>query len=79
MKAIETIKEVMKVTGTTLSDLEKYSDLGSLSNISQMLNRNDLKVGTFVEMLEVMGFQLIAQSGETDNEIIVDNDERWTV
>lgn len=74
MKAIETIREVMKVTGTTLSDLEKYSDLGSLSNISQMLNRNDLKVGTFVEMLEVMGFQLIAQSGETDNEIIVDND-----
>ena len=66
----------MKVTGTTLSDLEKYSDLGSLSNISQMLNRNDLKVGTFVEMLEVMGFQLIAQSGETDNEIIVDNDGR---
>lgn len=74
MKAIETVREVMKVTGTTLSDLEKYSDLGSLSNISQMLNRNDLKVGTFVEMLEVMGFQLIAQSGETDNEIIVDND-----
>ena len=74
MKAIETIREVMKVTGTTLSDLEKYSDLGSLSNISQMLNRNDLKVGTFVEMLEVMGFQLIVQSGETDNEIIVDND-----
>ena len=74
MTAIETVQKIMEQTGTTLSDFEKYSRLGSSSNICQMLSRNDLKVGTFVEMLETMGFQLIAQSGETDEEIIVDNE-----
>lgn len=74
MTAIETVQKIMEQTGTTLSDFEKYSSLGSSSNICQMLSRNDLKVGTFVEMLETMGFQLIAQSGETDEEIIVDNE-----
>ena len=33
-----------------------------------MLHRNDLKVGTFVKMLEVMGYQLIVQNTESISE-----------
>lgn len=75
MTAIQAIRKVMESTETSLSDLEEYTYLGSTSNICQMLGRKDLKVSTFVEMLEAMGYQLIVQSGESDNEIIVDYDE----
>lgn len=74
MTAIETIRLLMQQEGYTLSELAEYSDLGSKSNICQMLSREDLKVGTFVKMLEVMGYQLIAQ-GANDNEFVIDNEE----
>lgn len=74
MTAIETIRMLMQQEGYTLSELAKYSDLGSKSNICQMLSREDLKVGTFVKMLEVMGYQLVAQ-GANDNEVVIDNEE----
>lgn len=74
MTAIETIRMLMQQEGYTLSELAEYSDLGSKSNICQMLSREDLKVGTFVKMLEVMGYQLIAQ-GANDNEFVIDNEE----
>ncbi len=74
MTAIETIRMLMQQEGYTLSELAEYSDLGSKSNICQMLSREDLKVGTFVKMLEVMGYQLVAQ-GANDNEFVIDNEE----
>lgn len=74
MTAIETIRMLMQQEGYTLSELAEYSDLGSKSNICQMLSREDLKVGTFVKMLEVMGYQLVAQ-GTNDNEFVIDNEE----
>lgn len=74
MTAIETIRLLMQQEGYTLSELAEYSDLGSKSNICQMLSREDLKVGTFVKMLEVMGYQLVAQ-GANDNEFVIDNEE----
>lgn len=74
MTAIETIRMLMQQEGYTLSELAEYSDLGSKSNICQMLSREDLKVGTFVKMLEVMGYQLVAQ-GANDNEVVIDNEE----
>ena len=64
----------MQQEGYTLSELAEYSDLGSKSNICQMLSREDLKVGTFVKMLEVMGYQLVAQ-GANGSEFVVDNEE----
>lgn len=75
MTAIETIKKIMEMSETTLSDLEEYAGVGTKSNICQMLSRNDLKVGTFVKMLESMGFQLVAQSTENSEEIIIDYEE----
>lgn len=74
MRAIETVRKIMNSTGTTLADLEDYTELGTASNICQMLTRNDLKVGTFVEILETMGFQLVAQSEETGEEYVIDNE-----
>lgn len=74
MTAIETIRMLMQQEGYSLSELAEYSDLGSKSNICQMLSREDLKVGTFVKMLEVMGYQLVAQ-GANDNEFVIDNEE----
>lgn len=74
MTAIETIRLLMQQEGYSLSELAEYSDLGSKSNICQMLSREDLKVGTFVKMLEVMGYQLVAQ-GANGSEFVVDNEE----
>lgn len=74
MTAIETIRLLMQQEGYTLSELAEYSDLGSKSNICQMLSREDLKVGTFVKMLEVMGYQLVAQ-GANDNKFVIDSEE----
>lgn len=76
MTAIETICEIMEANKVSLSELSEYADLGSKSNVHQMLNRRkDLKVGTFVKMLEALGYQLIAQSEETDEEFILDYEE----
>lgn len=74
MTAIEIIQQIRQTNHVNLSELAEYADLGTVSNISQILSRNDLKVETFVAMLEVMGYQLVVQSAESDDEIIVDYD-----
>lgn len=76
MTAIEIVQNIMQDTGTSLGELAEYADLGSKSNVHHLLNlRNDLKVGTFVKMLEALGYQLIVQSTETEEEeILVDYD-----
>lgn len=73
MKAIEIIQTAMVDTGTSLSELAEYGNLGTKENVYQMLKRKDLKVGSFAAMLEVMGYQLVAQNTEnSDDEIVVD-------
>lgn len=75
MTAIEIIRLLMEKEGYTLSELAEYSDLGSKSNICQMLSREDLKVSTFCKMLEVLGHELIVQSIEPNGEeLIIDYD-----
>ena len=75
MTAIEITRLLMQQEGYTLSELAEYSDLGSKSNICQMLSREDLKVSTFVKMLEVLGYELVAQSTEPNGEeLVVDYD-----
>lgn len=57
----------------SLAELSEYADLGSKSNVHHLLNlRKDLKVGTFVKMLEALGYQLVIQSEETEDEIVID-------
>lgn len=75
MTAIEIIENLMKQNQVTLSELAEYGDFGSKENVFQMLKRNDLKVGTFVKMLEVMGYQLVVENVENDDEIIIDYEE----
>lgn len=71
MNAIETVRQLMTVTDTRLKDLSDYTSLGTPSNISQMLSCKDLKVSTLVEILEMMGYQLLAVSFEGE-EIVID-------
>lgn len=75
MRAIEVVESIMSNTGTSLSELAEYGELGTKENVYQMLHRNDLKVSTFVKMLEVLGYQLIAQNTETEEDIIIDYEE----
>jgi len=72
MTAIDTIENLMKSTGTTFAELAEYAGLGSKENVYQMLKRQDLKVGTFVRLLEVLGFQLVVQGVESSEEIVMD-------
>lgn len=74
MTAIEAIEQIMKETDSSFSFLSEYADLGTRENIYQMLHRNDLKVGTFVKLAEVMGYQLVLCNPETDEDIIIDYD-----
>ena len=73
MTAIEAICYIMETNGVSLAELSEYADLGSKSNVHHLLNlRKDLKVGTFVKMLEALGDQLVIQSEETEDEIVID-------
>lgn len=75
MTAIEIIQKLMQDTETSLADIAEYGDLGTKENVHRMLHCNDLKVGVFVKMLEVLGYELIAQSTEPNGEeLIVDYD-----
>lgn len=72
MTAIEAICYIMETNGVSLAELSEYADLGSKSNVHHLLNlRKDLKVGTFVKMLEALGYQLVIQSEETEDEIVI--------
>lgn len=75
MTAIDIIHMIMKNSNISLSELTEYVDMGTKSNVCQLLSRNDLKVGTFVKLLETMGFQLIAQNMENSEEFILDYEE----
>lgn len=73
MTAIEAICYIMETNGVSLAELSEYADLGSKSNVHHLPNlRKDLKVGTFVKMLEALGYQLVIQSEETEDEIVID-------
>lgn len=73
MTAIEAICDIMETNGVSFAELSEYADLGSKSNVHHLLNlRKDLKVGTFVKMLEALGYQLVIQSEETEDEIVID-------
>lgn len=58
MTAIDTVRRIMENHDISLSELTEYADMGTKQNVCQILSRKDLKVGTFVKLLEVMGFQL---------------------
>lgn len=74
MTAIEMIETAMKESDMSFADIAEYGNLGTKENVYQMLKRQDLKVGTFVKMLEVMGFQLVVQGEENSEEFVIDYD-----
>ena len=75
MTAIEIIRYIAEESGMTLTELAEYSDVGSKQNLNRLLSQKDLKVGTFVKLLETMGFQLVAQNTENSEEFVLDYEE----
>ena len=75
MTAIDVIQLLMEETQTTLAELAEYSDLSSKQSVYQALRQKDLKVGTFLQLLEVMGYQLVVQHCETNDEYVIDYDK----
>lgn len=76
MNAIELTKQLMSKTGTTYQKLAYDTELGTVSNLHQMLSRKDLKVSTFIKMLDAMGYQLIVQdTSGLDEEYVLDGEE----
>lgn len=75
MTAIDTVRRIMENHDISLNELIEYADMGTKSNVCQLLSRKDLKVGTFVKLLEVMGFQLIAQNTESSEDFVLDYEE----
>ena len=73
MTAIEAVRHLMTSTGTTLTELTEYSDMGTKSNVCRKLSGRDLKVSAFVKMLETMGCELMVQT-ETGESIQIDYD-----
>lgn len=75
MNAIELTKQLMSETHITYQQLADATELGTPSNLYQMLSRKDLKVSTFVKILEAMDCQLVVQSMNADNDYVIDNEE----
>lgn len=75
MNAIELIKQLMSETHITYQQLADATELGTPSNLYQMLSRKDLKVSTFVKILEAMDCQLVVQSMNADDDYVIDNEE----
>lgn len=76
MDAINLTKQLMSKTHMTYRDLAHLADLGTVSNLHQMLSRKDLKVSTFVKILEAMDYQLIVQDlDDMDEDYVIENND----
>lgn len=75
MNAIELTKQLMSETHITYQQLANAAKLGTASNLYQILSRKDLKVSTFVKILEAMDCQLVVQSMNADDDYVIDNEE----
>ena len=76
MNANELTKQLMTETGTTYQKLAGDTELGTASNLHQILSRKDLKVSVFVKLLEAMDYQLIVQDiNNFKEEYVIDNEE----
>ncbi len=75
MTAIEMIRRIVEDTGFSYKELADYSKVGSKQNLSRILSGQDMKVGTLVQLLETLGFQLVAQSTEGEDEYLLDYEE----
>ena len=75
MNAIELTKQLMGETHITYQQLANAAKLGTAPNLYQMLSRKDLKVSTFVKILEAMDCQLVVQSMNADDDYVIDNEE----
>lgn len=64
MKANEAIREVMKATGTKVSDLAFRTNKKS-NVISERLSQENISIKLMNEMLRAMGYKVVAVPRET--------------
>lgn len=65
MKSGNIIREVMTVSNLTQKELQAILNLKSQSSISSML-KSDMRISTFVKLLEVMDCELVVKSKASD-------------
>lgn len=74
MSANEFVKELMRKNKISYHDLARLAELGTPSNLHQMLSRKDLKVSVFAKLLEAMDYELLAVDlNDPDNEYVIDD------
>lgn len=79
MKISDAIKIAMKNQKTTQAQLAKRIGASSQSVIAQRLRMNNLSVDTVIEMLDVIGYEMVIQEKKRgrrpEGQIIIDRGE----
>ena len=61
MKHTDAIKKIMKNNSVTQADIAQALGLNSVSGISRLLSRKVGRVGRMVDILDVLGYELVAR------------------
>lgn len=74
MTPTEILKDIITKRGLSYQSLsENAPELGTKSNIAQILNGSDMKVSTFLKFLQELECDLVVQDGYSeDDEYIID-------
>lgn len=73
MEAKDIIYTAMKTRGYTQSMLADLAKLKRVSNVSEMLRSNSMRVDNFVKLLNAMGYEVIVKDKNSSNK------EKWEV
>ena len=66
MKHTDAIKKIMKKNSVTQADIAQALGLNSVSGISRLLSRKVGRVGRMVDILDVLGYELVARPKSED-------------
>ena len=61
IKVGDAVKDIMKKTKTTQCKLAELTGGKSQPTIAKSINSNNMKVQTLLEMLDIMGYEMILQ------------------
>ena len=66
MKHTDAIKKIMKKNSVTQADIAQALGLNSRAGISRLLSRKVGRVGRMVDILDVLGYELVARPKSED-------------
>ena len=64
MKGTNVVREIMKESGVTQHELSERMGYAQQSGVAGRLNTAKIRVEKLVEMLDVLGYELVARSKE---------------